>query len=95
MTVAELDNGPGGKLLTPPEVAQLYRVTPEKVLTWIRSGELDAINVASRGARRPRFRIRPEALREFEAHRRRVCKIPPKSPKPRSPKRPAGWVDYF
>jgi hypothetical protein len=40
-----------------------------KVEAWIRAGELRAFNVAARQAGRPRYRISPEALEEFELRR--------------------------
>jgi len=55
--------------LTPPEVAERLGVAPEKVVAWIRKGELRAINVANRGCVRPRYSISPEALEDFENSR--------------------------
>jgi len=44
--------------LTPPEVARRWGVAPETVISWIRSGELKAIDVSARpGIGRPRYRI--------------------------------------
>ncbi len=42
---------------TPPEVAKYIGVSPEKVLTWIRAGELRATNLASAGSKRPRWHV--------------------------------------
>jgi excisionase family DNA binding protein len=50
--------------LTPPEIVRLLRVSPEKVLGWIRRGELTAVNLGN-SALRPRFRISPEHLDAF------------------------------
>jgi len=55
--------------LTPPQVAKRLRVSPDKVLAWIRSGELRAVDVASRGASRPRYRVTLDELRVFENRR--------------------------
>ena len=52
--------------LTPPELAKVWRVSPEKVIAMIRRGELAAVNLASNGTTRPRFRISPEAIAAFE-----------------------------
>lgn len=41
---------------TVPEVARRIRVNTRKVMTWIRSGRLRAINVGG-GAQRPRYRV--------------------------------------
>lgn len=54
---------------TPPDVARRYGVATAKVIGWIRTGELKAINVANRGCSKPRFSISPEALEEFERSR--------------------------
>ncbi len=56
------------RFLSPPEVARLYGVDQHKVLNWIRSGQLSAVNVGD-GTQRPRYRISPEALAAFEAAR--------------------------
>jgi hypothetical protein len=61
--------------LTPPAYAARIGSKPDTVIGWIRSGELLAINVASRGATRPRYRISPEAIAEFE-RRRSVGPLP-------------------
>lgn len=61
--------------LTPPFVARLFAVDPATVRAWLQSGELRGINVASRSCRRPRWRISPEALAEFERLRAAVPKI--------------------
>jgi len=56
--------------LTPPEIARLYRVSPGKVLQWIRTGQLAAINVATTTKGRPRYLVAPDALSEFEEGRK-------------------------
>ena len=75
--------------LTPPEIAKLLRVSPEKVLCWIRKAELKAINISE--GFRPRYRIRREDLDLFlrsrevqpppprtrQAHRMRRSPTPP------------------
>jgi hypothetical protein len=58
--------------LTPPQVAQRYGVSPEKVIAWIRAGELRAVNVATTLGGRPRWRIDPADLALFEARRAAV-----------------------
>ena len=54
-------------LLTPPQVAQRYGVSPDTVRGWIASGQLPAVNVGK--GSRPRFRISADALRDFDAKR--------------------------
>jgi excisionase family DNA binding protein len=67
--------------LTVSEVAERERVKPDTVRGWIRSGELPAIDLARRGAKRPRFRIRLEDLQAFE--RGRCAGSPTPQPAPR------------
>jgi excisionase family DNA binding protein len=55
--------------LTPPEVARRFGIKPDKVLTWIATGGLVAINAAERPGGRPRWRISQEALEAFERRR--------------------------
>jgi transposase len=71
--------------LKPPAIAKRYGVSNAKVIGWIRSGELAAINLASRGCTRPRYAVSPESLEQFERARqvvppaavpRRVYKAP-------------------
>jgi hypothetical protein len=57
------------RYLTPPQLAERYGVDPNKVLGWIRRGELAAVNVATTTGGRPRWRVSPEALAAFEAAR--------------------------
>jgi excisionase family DNA binding protein len=63
------------RYLTPPMIAKQLRVSPEKVLNWIRKGDLRAINVSD-GNCRPRYRVAPEDLDEF-LKRREVQPPPP------------------
>jgi len=77
---------------TPPEVAARYGVKPSKILGWIRSGELAAMNLATSLSGRPRFRITAEALAEFEA-RRTVA--PVVKPKARPRRHTAGRIEFF
>ena len=55
--------------LTPKEYARELGVSENKVLAWIRSGQLKALNVASTLKNHPRWKITPEARAEFEAAR--------------------------
>ncbi len=64
-----------GTPLTVPEVAKFLRVSPDKVLSWIRSGRLRGYNVAERENGRPKYRVNPEDLDAF-ANRRSVVRPP-------------------
>ena len=55
----------GACSLTVPEVAKLLRVSPDKVLSWIRSGRLRGFNVAETETSRPKYRVSPEELEAF------------------------------
>jgi Helix-turn-helix domain len=55
--------------LTPPELARLWGISPEKIVGWIRSGELAAVNMATNRQGRPRWAIDIEAVRAFERSR--------------------------
>ena len=77
--------------MTPPEVACVYGVKPATVIGWIRAGELRAIDIARRGAKRPRYRIDPADLAVFENGR--AVEAPTK-PKRRSTKR-QDVIEFF
>lgn len=55
--------------LTPPEVAKLLGVKPDKVLYWIHRGELPAVNVAKQEGGRPQFAVTPADLEAFKMRR--------------------------
>jgi hypothetical protein len=58
-------------------------VTAEKVIGWIKSGQLRAVNL-SNGAQRPRYRIDLDDLARFECSRA----VGKQSPRPRRRRRP-------
>ena len=68
-------NDDADRYLTPPMIAKRLRVSPEKVLNWIRKGELRAVNISD-GGRRPRYRVAPDDLEAF-LKRREVQPPPP------------------
>jgi hypothetical protein len=81
------------RYLSPPEYARRLGVKPSKVIAWIRSGELRSLDASSRpGVGRPRFRISPDAIVEFE-NRRGVQPAP--APRRRRNKQRNGVVQYF
>ena len=82
----------GRSVWTPPELAREWGVSPEKILNWIRSGELAATNIAASTTGRPRYRIDAEAITAFKLKRT------PESPTPvvrrkRSP--PSDVIQFF
>jgi len=51
---------------TPPELGRLWRVKPSRIIAMIRRGDLRAFSVAEPGSRRPRYRIPPDSIIEYE-----------------------------
>ena len=80
------------EMLTPPKVAKQLGVSPDKILDWIRKGELNATNVAAAGACRPRYRISPEDLAKFQKTRQNVK--PPPTP-PRRRRKDPNVIEFF
>ncbi len=56
--------------ITPGEYAERLGIGAPKVLGWITTGELEAIDVTTKaGSAKPRYRITPEAIAAFEQRR--------------------------
>ena len=81
--------------ISPPKYAKDLGVDPSKVLTWIRSEELGAINVATNLNGRPQYRISLDAILEFETRRSATARQPAKSVTRRRKKTAADFVEYF
>jgi hypothetical protein len=88
-TIMSPTDATAGRGLTITDVARRYRVRRSKVLGWVRSGQLAAVNTAGALAR-PRYIVLPESLTTFE--RRRTA-----TPNKRAPRRRRQRVaiDYF
>jgi excisionase family DNA binding protein len=71
---------------TPPQVAKLLKVRREKVVGWIKTGKLRAIDV---GGERSLYRIPQAALDDFE----RATQVTPPKSVPR--RQPSQVPDYF
>ena len=68
----------------PKELAERYKVSVDKILGLIHSGQLAAFDMGSKpGSQRPRFRISEEAVKLFE----RARAVVPPAPKPRRRRR--------
>ena len=74
---------PDGQYLVPSEVADLLRVSENKILSWIRDGRLTATNVNDTG--RPSYRVHPDDIRNIAT---------PEPTKPKRRKQDTG-KDYF
>jgi hypothetical protein len=55
--------------LTPPEVGQILRISPAKVIAFIKAGQLRGVNVAHPSATKTRWRVSETDLAAFEASR--------------------------
>jgi hypothetical protein len=75
---------------TPNQLARRYGIGIHKVLGWIRSGELRAVNVAQDAARRPQWSILPEDLAAFENRRRAAPVV-----KPARRRKNAAVIEFF
>jgi excisionase family DNA binding protein len=80
--------------LTVADVAELYGCDANKVLRWIASGELRAIDVSERRGRKPRWRIDVDDLRAFESRRASTAGDSPKAPRRKRPARPPDFIEY-
>lgn len=76
---------PQSEMLTPPQVAKRYGVSPDTVRGWIASGDLRAVSVGK--GSRVRYRVPVDALEEFAA--KRPARIVPKAPAQRRRRRNA------
>ena len=55
--------------ISPPILAARWGIKPEKVIAWIRSGELRAFNAARRRGGRPRYLIFEADIEDFTRRR--------------------------
>ena len=79
--------------LTPPEVAARYGISPDKVVAWIRNGELRAVNGATKPTGRPRWLIDEADLIAFE--RKRSAQAAPTLAVPRRRRQTEGVISFF
>lgn len=79
---------------TPPAIGRMLKVKSDKVLIWIRSGELKAVNIAEHAAGRPRWRIFDDDLQAFLRSRQNVKPAPPAARRKKN-RRFAGVTQYF
>ena len=56
---------PADQPMTVPEVARILRVRRNKVLAWIKTSALKAVNITERVGGRPKYRIRRDDLDAF------------------------------
>lgn len=83
--------------LNPAQVAKMWGISHDKVLEFIRSGELEAFNVASRRSSRPQFKIARAALHAFQERRsgRGPARATPPASRRAARKSPSPGHEYF
>jgi hypothetical protein len=77
--------------ISPPELARRYGCDVHKVLSWIRSGELRAIDASTTRGGRPRFLIDLADLLVFEQSRA----IQPPVPRVRRRRQDPNVIEFF
>lgn len=77
--------------LSPPQLAAQWGVDVHKVVGWIRSGELRAINLATDRNGRPRYAIDQADIAVFEASRA----VTPPAPRPRRRRKDPQIHEFF
>jgi transposase len=77
--------------LTPPMIAHRFGVSTDKIIAWIRSGELRGVNIATKANGRPRYVVDEADLAVFE--QRRTAQ--PLSATPRRRKTATGVIEFF
>ncbi|MBL1218685.1 MAG: DNA-binding protein [Planctomycetes bacterium] len=88
--------------MTPPQYARCLGVKPDQVLAFIAAGELEAVNIAAPGAKRPRWRISCAAIASFEerrSSRTTATSKPQVNPRRKRPRRSSAcesrWLRHF
>ena len=51
--------------LTPPQVSALLGIGHKKILAWVHSAELRAVDLSATRGKRPRWRVSRQALDDF------------------------------
>jgi transposase len=88
-------DAPVRRKVTPPQFAKQYGVSTAKVLAWIASGELRAINAATRPTgERPRWLIDLADVEAFERSRASVAPKPATTRRRRAAKQ-SSVTTYF
>ena len=80
--------------LTPRQIARRWGISKDKVLNWIHSGELRAMDARSAGADRPRYLVDVKDLEDFEVKRTARSEHEPKGPTRRK-KYANDVIDFF
>ena len=79
------------KFLSPPTIARQLGVKAERVVGWIKAGQLRGFNLAEPGSRRPRYKVDPIDLQAF-LNKKAVTAMPKAA---RRRRQPAGVTEFF
>jgi len=79
--------------LTPAQLAKRWGVDRDKILGWIRSGELSAIDTVAKQGGRPRYRVAVEAVLAFE--QRRSVQPPPRRSRQKKSSKQDGIIQFY
>ncbi len=77
---------------SPAQIARNFKVKVNKVLGWINSGELIAVNCATNVGGVPRWKVSAAALADFQRRRQSAQPAPPPT---RRRRRTEQVKDYF
>ncbi|MCH7728445.1 MAG: helix-turn-helix domain-containing protein [Planctomycetes bacterium] len=75
------------------KLARRWGISPDKVLAWIRSGELKAIDASTRRGARPRYLIDEADIRAFEAARAVALEATPRKRRHTQPE--TDVIDFY
>lgn len=78
------------RFLSPGQIAEQLGCKVERIIRWIRSGQLRGVNLGD-GLKRPRFKVAPCDLESFLISR--AVQPPVKAPRRR--RAPEGVTEYF
>lgn len=81
------------EVTTAPQLAKRWKINVDKVLGFIRSGELRSLNLAKDRNGRPRYKILLSDVQKFEESRQTKPAI--QQPRRRRRRRTAAGKDYF
>jgi hypothetical protein len=77
--------------ISPPALARQWGIDVQKVLHWVKTGELKAINIARDRSGRPRYAIDLADVQIFELSRQ----VEPPAPKVRRRRADSSVIQFF
>jgi transposase len=83
---------PARQKTSPPKLAKRWGIDSSKIIGWIRSGELRAVNLATRTTGRPRWAIDEADIELFEARR---SATPPLKTARRQRRKNTSVIEFF